>query len=114
MSLKDVRRSKQKLEHADGAGSESYQQSFKGDQSALLRERRKECGIVQVGFSVREEDKAGVTRAVRDYTDRAWLKMYDAGMVLSGANEARANDIRKRLASNPEMGIDTSQIDTGF
>lgn len=62
-----------------------------------MRDRRREAGVSQVTFFVRDEDKPEVIRAMRDFTDRAWLQLFDAGAVLHGANEARAEDIRRRL-----------------
>ena len=78
------------------------------EKSADMRERRKNAGVVQVGFFVRQEDKAEVIKAMRDYTDAAWLALYDAGAVLHGANEARADDIRQRLELARKAGGDRS------
>lgn len=73
---------------------------YKGKMSARLRQRRREAGVIQVGYFIRESDKAAVAEAIRDYTDKAWLALYEAGAVINGVNEARAADIRARL----EMG----------
>ena len=67
------------------------------DNSVAMRSRRKAVGVCQVSFYVRIEDKAQASKVMRALTDRAWLKLYDAGAVVHGANEARANDIRRRL-----------------
>ena len=71
--------------------------SYKGKNSAELRERRRKAGVIQVGYFIREMDKAAAAKAIRDYTDIGWLALYEAGAVVNGANEARAEDIRKRL-----------------
>lgn len=68
-----------------------------------MRERRRKAGVVQINFFVREEDKPAIVKAMRDYTDLAWLALYDAGAVLHGANEARAADIRTRLGLVPSL-----------
>lgn len=78
------------------------------EKSTEMRERRRKAGVVQVNFFIREKDKTAVVRAVRDYTDLAWLALYDAGAVLHGANEARAEDIRRRLEVNPPAQPDPS------
>lgn len=80
------------------------------EKSADMRERRKKAGVVQVGFFVRQEDKAAVIKAMRDYTDVAWLALYDAGAVLHGANEARADDIRQRLGITRKPTDDRSDL----
>lgn len=70
-----------------------------------MRERRRKAGVVQMNFFVREEDKPAIVKAMRDYTDLAWLALYDAGAVLHGANEARAADIRTRLGLAPPSAV---------
>lgn len=77
--------------------------SYKGTKSAELRERRRSAGVIQVGYFIREADKAAAAEAIRDFTDRAWLELYDAGAVVNGANGARANDIRRRLQLTAEQ-----------
>lgn len=79
--------------------------------SVAMRERRKKAGVVQISFYIRDADKLEAAKAMRDLTDRAWLALYDAGAVINGANEARAEDIRRRLgatspAANAHQGLD--------
>ena len=74
-----------------------------------MRERRRKAGVVQINFFVREEDKPAIIKAMRDYTDLAWLALYDAGAVLHGANEARAADIRIRLGLAPSAGVSLAE-----
>lgn len=76
-----------------------------------MRERRRKAGVVQVNFFVREEDKPAIVKAMRDYTDLAWLALYDAGAVLHGANEARAADIRARLGLAVSAAVSPPQSD---
>ena len=83
--------------------SESSRPATSTEKAVEMRERRRKAGVVQINFFVREEDKPAIVRAMRDYTDLAWLALYDAGAVLHGANEARAADIRARLKlASPE------------
>lgn len=79
----------------DRLGSKSSLTST--EKAVGMRERRRRAGVVQMNFFVREEDKPAIVKSMRDYTDLAWLSLYDAGAVLHGANEARAEDIRSRL-----------------
>ncbi|MBE0580159.1 hypothetical protein [Devosia sp.] len=82
----------------------------KQDNSVAMRERRKKAGVIQVNFYIRAADKQEAAKAMRDLTDRAWLSLYDAGAVVNGANEARAEDIRRRLGlkdttANPQPDL---------
>lgn len=85
------------MENDSGQPGVKPELSYKAKNSAELRERRRKAGVIQVGYFIREVDKAAAAKAIRDYTDIGWLALYEAGAVVNGANEARAEDIRKRL-----------------
>ena len=85
------------MENDSDQSSAKPELSYKGKNSAELRERRRKAGVIQVGYFIRDVDKAAAAKAIRDYTDIGWLALYEAGAVHNGANETRADDIRRRL-----------------